>query len=194
MGTFTDKENKDHILPEGLRDCSVSDFETFFRTYYRELYYFAYGYVMDEMEADDVVQGVFSDVWEIRGRLARPLNIKAYLYTSVKHACLRYFQRFKITDEYKSRQAEALLFSFAAGEPDECEDEVVVKVRKAMENLTQQQIRIVEMHIFNGLTYQEIASQLELSDNTVRTHLKRAYKILREHLSCLLPGLPLFCL
>ena len=194
MGAFTDKEDKKNILPGGLRDCTVSDFEILFRTYYRELYYFAYGYVMDEMEADDVVQGVFSDVWEIRIQLSRPLNIKAYLYTSVKHACLRYFRRFKITDEYKSRQAEALLLAFAAGEAEETDDEVVQRVRKAMENLTQQQIRIVEMHIFDGLTYQEIASQLELSENTVRTHLKRAYKILREHLSCLLPGLPLFWL
>ena len=35
------------------------------------------------------------------------------------------------------------------------------------------------------IPYLEIAEQLELSENTVRTHLKRAYKILRENLSCL---------
>ena len=36
-----------------------------------------------------------------------------------------------------------------------------------------------------GKKYLEIADLLQLSENTVRTHLKRAYKILRENLSCL---------
>ena len=35
-----------------------------------------------------------------------------------------------------------------------------------------------------GKKYLEIADLLQLSENTVRTHLKRAYKILRENLSC----------
>ena len=49
---------------------------------------------------------------------------------------------------------------------------------------------VVRMHVAEGLTYQEIAAQLGLSDNTVRTHLKRAYKVLRDHLSCFLAGFP----
>lgn len=180
-----DQEIVDRI---NLKKCSVSEFETVFRTYYRPLFLFAYGYVMDEMEADDIVQGAFSGVWEIKERLPENLNVKAYLYASVKHACLRYFRRLKLTDEYKKRQAEALVLSFA-DEGEEEDQEVVFLVREALSRLSEQQRKIVEMHVLSGMKYLEIAEALELSENTVRTHLKRAYKILRENLSCLIPGI-----
>ena len=87
-------------------------------------------------------------------------------------------------DEYKKRQAEALVLSFA---DDDVEDdrELVALVQKALSQLSEQQRRIVELHVMEGMKYLEIADLLQLSENTVRTHLKRAYKILRENLSCL---------
>lgn len=185
-----DKNKADQEITKriNLKKCSVSEFETVFKTYYRPLFLFAYGYIMDEMEADDIVQGAFSGMWEIRERLPENLNVKAYLYASVKHACLRYFKRLKLTDEYKKRHAEALVLSFA-DENEEDDEEVVILVRKALSQLSERQRKIVEMHVLSGMKYLEIAEALKLSENTVRTHLKRAYKILRENLSCLLPGI-----
>lgn len=57
--------------------------------------------------------------------------------------------------------------------------------RRISFNLFEQQRKIVEMHVMEGKKYLGIAEQLELSENTVRTRLERAYKILRENLSCL---------
>lgn len=183
-------ENENNLFPESLRNCSISDFEEIFRTYYRQLYLYAYGFIMDEMEAEDIVQNAFSIIWEKRGQLPNPINIKAYLYTSVKHACFRYFQHLKLTDNYQKRQAEALVLSFAEDLED---DNVIVQtVKKAMKKLTAQQALMIEMHVMNGLKYEEIAKLLGISENTVRTHLKRAYKILREQLSSLIFPLPLF--
>ena len=161
------------------RIASEKEFEEVFRYYYRPLFLFAYGYVMDEEEAENIVQSVFTEMWEKRKKLPENLNLKAYLYSSVKHACLRYFRRLQLLDEYKKRQAEALVLSFA---DDDVEDdrELVALVQKALSQLSEQQRRIVE-----GMKYLEIADLLQLSENTVRTHLKRAYKILRENLSCL---------
>ena len=72
---------------------------------------------------------------------------------------------------------------------DEEDQEIVCLVRKALDSLSEQQRKIVEMHVMEGKKYLEIAESLNLSENTIRTHLKRAYKILRENLSCLLPGI-----
>ncbi len=171
-------------------NCIASDkeFEEVFRFYYRPLFLFAYGYVMDEVEAENIVQSVFTGLWEIRMRLPENLNLKAYLYSSVKHASLRYFKRLRLLDEYKKRQAEALLLSFAN---DDVEDdrELITLVRQALSQLSEQQRKIVELHVMEGKKNLEIADLLNLSENTVRTHLKRAYKILRENLSCIFPFL-----
>lgn len=168
----------------------VTEFETVFKSFYRQLYLYAYHFVMDEMEAEDIVQETFSLIWERRHRLPENLDVRAYLYTSVKHACLKYFRHLKLTDQYQKKQVEALLISFTEDVAEE--DEIVTAVKKAMEKLTDQQAQIVKMHITEGLTYQEISVRLNLSDNTVKTHLKRAYKILREYLSCLFTGIPIF--
>ena len=130
------------------------------------------------------MQSVFATMWEMRRRLPERLDVKAYLYSCVKHACLRYFRRLHLLDEYKKRQAEALVLSLADEEEDGEDEEMAAAVRKALGELSEQQRRIVELHVQEGKTYAEIAAMLRLSENTVRTHLKRAYKILRDNLSC----------
>ena len=114
---------RDKSMENGMisnRIASEKEFEEVFRYYYRPLFLFAYGYIMDEEEAENIVQSVFTEMWEKRGNLPGNLNLKAYLYSSVKHACLRYFRRLQLLDEYKKRQAEALVLSFA---DDEVEDD-----------------------------------------------------------------------
>ena len=121
-------------------------------------------------------------------KFAGEFESESLSYSSVKHACLRYFKRLQLLDEYKKRQAEALILSFA---DDDIEDdrELIALVQKALSQLSEQQRRIVELHVMEGKKYLEIADLLQLSENTVRTHLKRAYKILRENLSCLFPNI-----
>ena len=180
-------DTSDDFIING-RDITAEVFERVYRACFRPLFLYAYGYVMDEPEAENIVQSVFTTMWEMRRRLPERLRVKAYLYTSVKHACLRYFQRLHLLDEYKKRQAEALVLSFAEEEDSGEEDEEVVRsVRAALAKLTDQQRKIVELHVQEGKKYNEIAEQLHLSENTVRTHLKRAYKILRDNLSCFFP-------
>lgn len=165
---------------------SESEFEQIFKTHYRALYLFAYGFVMDEMEADDIVQGVFSTFWEKRAALPPEEELKSYLFASVKYACLHYFKRLQLTDAYRRRQAEALILSFAEEKED---NELTALVKKALSSLSDNQRKIVEMHVMQGMKYADIAKAMNISENTVRTHLKRAYRILRSYLSCILPGI-----
>ncbi|MDY4044190.1 MAG: RNA polymerase sigma-70 factor [Marinifilaceae bacterium] len=180
-----DKDEHTIGLPRKLTE---KEFEQAYRTYYRPLFLFAYGYVMDETEAENIVQSVFTSMWEIRHRLPRESEFKTYLYASVKHACLSYFRRLRLLDEYKKRQAEALVLSFADDDTGE-DPELVERVQQALAQLSEQQRKIVELHVMEGKKYLEIAEILQLSENTVRTHLKRAYKILRENLASLFPFL-----
>lgn len=173
-------------MGENKMTYSDSEFEVIFKTHYRSLFLFAYGYVMDEMEADDIVQGVFSLLWEKRKSLPPEEELKPYLYASVKYACLRYFKRLQLTDDYRKRQAEALVLSFAEEKDD---NELTLLVKKALDSLSDNQRKIVEMHVMKGMKYAEISSALNISENTVRTHLKRAYKILRFYLKDTIPGI-----
>ena len=173
-------------MGENKTAYSDSEFEAIFKSHYKSLYVFAYGYVMDEMEAEDIVSGVFSLLWEKRKNLPPKDELKPYLYASVKYACLRYFKRLQLTDDYRRRQAEALILSFAEDGDD---DELALLVKKALGGLSDNQRKIVEMHVMKDMKYTEISETMNISENTVRTHLKRAYKILRFYLKDALPGI-----
>lgn len=186
---MVDLSDKNKVFITG--ECTIGEFETVFKKYYRQLYLYAYGFVMDEMEAEDIVQEAFSMIWERRGKLPAQLDIRAYLYASVKHACLHYFRRLKLADTYKKKQVEALLLS-CADDLEEEEEIIVRAVKNAMSTLSPQQANMIQMHINQGLTYVQIAEQLGLSENTVKTHIKRAYRILRRYLAGFFPGIPIF--
>ena len=59
----TDVMARDKSMENGTvnnRITSEKEFEEVFRYYYRPLFLFAYGYVMDEGEAENIVQSVFT--------------------------------------------------------------------------------------------------------------------------------------
>ena len=126
------------------RITSEKEFEEVFRYYYRPLFLFAYGYVMDEGEAENIVQSVFTEMWEKRKNLPENLNLRAYLYSSVKHACLRYFKRLQLLDEYKKRQAEALVLSFA---DDDIEDDILKFSIASFDDQMEQRIEKIQKQL-----------------------------------------------
>ena len=56
------------------------------------------------------------------------------------------------------------------------------KVQDCLRKLPEQQRKVLEMKIFRDMSYKEIARELNLSEVTVHTHVKRAYKAIREAL------------
>jgi RNA polymerase sigma-70 factor (ECF subfamily) len=53
---------------------------------------------------------------------------------------------------------------------------------QAVKKLPDQCRKVLELSTFESLTYQEIAEKLQISKNTVKTQVGRAYKHLREML------------
>jgi RNA polymerase sigma-70 factor (ECF subfamily) len=66
--------------------------------------------------------------------------------------------------------------------PDFSEEEFAVKIAKSIEDLPPQCKKIFLLAYKDHLTYNEIASTLNLSKNTIKTQMGIAYKILREKL------------
>ena len=61
--------------------------------------------------------------------------------------------------------------------------EKLEKLRAALEELPEQMRRCAQLRVAKDLSYQEIASLMGISINTVKAHLHQAQKVLREKLS-----------
>ncbi len=166
-------------LIKELRDNSESAFEYLFKLYYSDLYSFSYSYVMNKDVAEDIIQDVFSKLWHMAKDIPDISSIKSYLYSSVKNSCFDYLKHLKVIDSNRKKLTEALIFSGTVGY--ETNDEIIKQVRDCLSKLSEQQRLILELKVVNGLKYKEIAEELKISEDTVHTHVKRAYKYFREY-------------
>ena len=159
-------EISDDCLMKQLKLKSYRAFEVVFNRYYAGLYRFALAYLMNRELAEDVVQEVFCSLWTSSLSIPESTHLKSYLYASVKHACL-----------------EALIFSGTIEYEDN--EDLLEKVKACLDKLPEQQRRVLELKVFRDMSYREIAETLNISELTVHTHIKRAYKFIRSSLPLL---------
>ena len=176
-------EISDDCLMKQLKLKSYRAFEVVFNRYYAGLYRFALAYLMNRELAEDVVQEVFCSLWTSSLSIPESTHLKSYLYASVKHACLDYFKHLQVLDINQDKLTEALIFSGTIEYEDN--EDLLEKVQACLDKLPEQQRRVLELKVFRDMSYREIAETLNISELTVHTHIKRAYKFIRSSLPLL---------
>ena len=155
-------EISDDCLMKQLKLKSYRAFEVVFNRYYAGLYRFALASSLSIPEST---------------------HLKSYLYASVKHACLDYFKHLQVIDINQDKLTEALIFSGTIEYEDN--EDLLEKVKACLDKLPEQQRRVLELKVFRDMSYREIAETLNISELTVHTHIKRAYKFIRSSLPLL---------
>lgn len=178
--------NSGKIDTEKIRQGDISEFELLYRQFCQSLVLFANKYVYDLSVAENLVQDVFTNIWQNRGNLNSSGNIKTYLYTSVKNRALNYIQRAKIERRYK----ETIVVEktdFITPDKHLMNKELEERVNEAVQGLSERCRMIFLMSRHDNLSYAEIAEILGLSIKTVENHMGKAVKTLRKYLSDIIP-------
>lgn len=150
----------------------------FFRAYSEQLFYSALGFVGDKAVAEDLVQDVFVRFWDGREKLRVVGSVKGYLHQSVANACRNYLRDLEVRRAHERRYWEER----EADEPfdEERLERLRERLREFVGRLPEMCRESFQLACVEGLAYREVAARLHLSENTVKMHVKRAYKRLRE--------------
>lgn len=170
------------ILVERLRNKDKRAFELVFNEYYGILKSYAFRFVDEIEEAEEVVQEVFVKFWEKCQSLAPDSSIKSYLYRSVHNTCLNYIKHQKVKDSYKQYVVNFIEEAVEGIDTDQPNGGVQEKILKAIDNLPPRCSEIFKLSRFEGLKYQEIAEHLGISIKTVEVQMGKALKTLRHEL------------
>lgn len=172
--TRTDKQ-----LLSLLQNGDKEAFTTLFEAYRDKLYSFILHLSGSSEIAGDVLQDVFLKIWHDRYSLGDITNFNAYLFRMAQNRAvnllLRRSKELLILKEIGYKQTKSIDI-----EEVFAEHEVQELLRKAMEQLPQQQRRVFELSRQEGLKYKEIAVCLGISTSTVRNHMVHALKTIRE--------------
>ncbi|MEG1586794.1 MAG: RNA polymerase sigma-70 factor [Bacteroidales bacterium] len=156
---------------------SSAEFERFFKAHYRPLCLFAIHYIGDPDDAEDIVQQTFSETWDKLQNSQHILNLKAYLYQSVRNNTLYQIEKnrknISLSDEARDFEDLSLEEQIFNSERD-------ARLWKAIEQLPPERRKILLLSKRDGLKYQEIADELKISVKTVENQIGKALKTLRE--------------
>lgn len=176
-------EPDDSLLVQRIRDDHVDSFELLYHRYMRKLYYFSFNYLKIKEEAEEIVQTVFINLWEHRKSLDDSLSIKSYLYKSTTNAIYNQLKRNALRNKWveqkllKPEPASNETFEqIYYHDLEQTIDQIIAK-------LPPQQRKIYILSRIEGLSYEEISKQLDLSVRTVENQMYRALKVIKEQLA-----------
>jgi len=178
-----------HILPnekELFAKASQGDQQAFtaiFDHYMPRIYAYILKYTKSEAVAEDITQDVFAKLWTNRKDLAGIHSQASYIFTTAFRFSINHFR--KTTNEAK------LIKTFQNGTTEESNvteetiqfNESNHLVQLAIDQLPPQQKLIYKLNKLEGLSYEEIAEQLQISKNTVRNALTTASQSVRKFIS-----------
>ncbi|MCI4667290.1 MAG: RNA polymerase sigma-70 factor [Bacteroidia bacterium] len=164
---------------------SDEEFEQLFRLHFLPLKAYAQKWLKDPLEAEEIVQEVFVQLWEKRFQLNINTSIKAYLFRAVYHKVLNIHRHEKVRhahQEYAQSKGTKLEFEDPA-ETVELKD----RIAAAIGMLPQKCGEVFKMSRLEGLSYKEIAQKMNISPKTVEVQMGKALKLLRKSLRDYLP-------
>ena len=157
-----------------------SAFKALFDHYFNALAAFGYKYVPDQPIVEDMVQEVFITCWEKRRDFNHINALKSFLYTSVKNKCLNHLKHQSVQKKHE----DALIYELESDHrfaSHVIEEETFNLLHAEIRDLPKSAQQIM-MLALNGLKNQEIADELDISLNTVKTQKKIAYSKLKDRL------------
>lgn len=158
-------------------------FERLFKSHYQDLYAFGYRFVQDQSQVEDLIQDVFLHLWENRAQLEFRSSIQAYLRTAIKNKAIShlrsyYHQQVALIPPEEMSPPTSVVASEEKSDPEA----LTQLVKKGIEQLPKQCRLIFQLSRHSGLTYDEIAQELGVSKETVKSQIKIALHKLRTFL------------
>lgn len=150
-------------------------FKAFFNDFYPILCAFAKKFLKTTDQSEDAAQDALIKYWKKREEFDNLQGVKSFLYVIVRNDCINILKRSK-----KSVDVEALkeLESESFLKASIINQETIMEVRQAVERLPSRQREIIKLTLL-GIKNPEIAIQLEITEQTVKTTKRNAFKKLR---------------
>lgn len=159
-----------------------------YNRYKKLLYAFALKRLSDEQEAEDLLHELFMSLWNRRRELKEEHPLAPYLYNAIRYQIINVFSRRKISARYLDSFNEYLRDEYQADETDHLirHKELSALIEKEVAALPKKMREVFDLSRKTGYTRKEIAAELALSEETVKSHMYHALKILKVKLGTLI--------
>ncbi len=186
---------RDHDLVTAVRRGEDSAFEKLFSRYRGRIRSYVSGILADGDRAEDITQEVFISALRRLRNTERPIAFKPWIYQIAKNACLDELRRTRrhlevpLEREREWTDGEDDLASRDPSPDDVIESKQQLEdLRSAFRGVSALHHRILVLRELEGLSYDDIGQQLQMSRPMVESTLFRARRRLAEEYEELISG------
>jgi RNA polymerase sigma-70 factor (ECF subfamily) len=128
----------------------------------------------------EIVQDVFLKIWMTRESLVEVKDFKAYLFVISKNRAINALKKSLADLERMKKYASEVPFN---EQPEDDNDQIpFTLIDEAIDQLSPRQKEIFLLHRHERYSYREIAEQLGIGKESVKTHLSLAIKSIKNHI------------
>ncbi|MGX5819681.1 RNA polymerase sigma-70 factor [Chitinophaga lutea] len=150
-------------------------YKRLFLHFYKGLTRFADTYVRQHEVAEEIVSDVMLKVWTLQEALLDVRNLRVYLFQAVRNAAINYLLKSRNYTTWDIDQVAPESFvSPGTPEQETIHRELKRRLGEAVNQLPPKCRMVFKLVREDGFTYNEVASILEISENTVDRHLNIA--------------------
>lgn len=171
------RELPDSELIKSIQDGDVAAFEILVKKYQGRLLFYVVGILHRQELAEEVVEDTFLSVYKNIDKVDPTQKFSSYLYKVARNTAFSYLRR----EKEELRLNEVINLSH--------EDDVIEKlitkekrerIAELLGGLKKTEQLALDLYYFEGLSYKEIAHELNIPLNSVRTALKRGKESLKK--------------
>ena len=186
--------DKDSLLFYKITQNSKSAYEELFHLYYSKLCLFAYDLCRSKELAEDIVQDFFLKIWNEKKNIKINTSVKSYFFQSIYNRVINFINHKKVHNLYLSNYLNDNRTKISVNADNNnyplanlIQQELEGKITEAIDSLPPQCKSVFYSSRFEDLKYDEISKKMNISVNSVKTHMKNALQKLRTALEEYLP-------
>jgi RNA polymerase sigma-70 factor (ECF subfamily) len=178
----------DPALMQRVARMDAEAFEVLYDRHSSTAFALAYRIVGSRQRADDVCQEAFLSVWRSASKFDADLgNVRSWILAVVRNRSIDHLRKITRTKE-REVQDEALAERHAAPQDEGTESSALRnaaagETRHVLDELSEDQRRVIELSFYSGYSHSEIAKMLDLPLGTVKARMNRGLAKMRGVLS-----------
>ncbi|HMF70497.1 MAG TPA: RNA polymerase sigma-70 factor [Flavitalea sp.] len=158
-----------------------SAFRQLFHTHHHKLGNYIYRLTDSLLISEDIVQEVFIRIWIYRARLSEVQDFDSYVFKMARNQAFTALKKLSRDQKLMSKWLVVETSNQHILNEENFGQAYVGLIDEAIAHLPPQQQKVYELSRVDKLKYEEIASRLNISLETVRKHIHLALKSIRQY-------------
>jgi RNA polymerase sigma-70 factor (ECF subfamily) len=173
----------EQLLILQAKEQDAGAFRTLVERYMKQTYNVAFNLVRNHEDAEDVAQEAFVRIYRSLGKFRGDSEFSTWLYRITVNVALDRIKQRKTKEDREIRNTENMLMPFAIHTGENAD--LSMHIERALHELPTLQRAVVILRHLNGLPTKKVGEILQCSEGTVKTHLHRGLKKMKQNLNFL---------